>query len=43
MYEFSQKSQQLLARLTAFMEAYIYPNEEAYAAQLRGATNRFAT
>ena len=42
MYEFSQKSQQLSARLTAFMEAYIYPNEEAYAAQLRGATNRFA-
>jgi acyl-CoA dehydrogenase len=24
------------------MEAYIYPNEEAYAAQLRGASNRFA-
>jgi acyl-CoA dehydrogenase len=24
------------------MEAYIYPNEEAYAAQLRDATNRFA-
>jgi len=42
MYEFSQKSQQLSARLTAFMEAYIYPNEEAYAAQLRGASNRFA-
>jgi acyl-CoA dehydrogenase len=42
MYEFSQKSQQLSARLTAFMEAYIYPNEEAYAAQLRDATNRFA-
>jgi acyl-CoA dehydrogenase len=42
MYEFSQKSQQLSARLSAFMEAYIYPNEEAYAAQLRGATNRFA-
>ena len=42
MYEFSQKSQQLSARLTAFMEAYIYPNEEAYAAQLRGATNRFS-
>ena len=42
MYEFSQKSQHLSARLTAFMEAYIYPNEEAYAAQLRGATHRFA-
>jgi acyl-CoA dehydrogenase len=42
MYEFSQKSQQLSARLTAFMEAYIYPNEEAYAAQLRGTSNRFA-
>ena len=42
MYEFSQKSQQLSARLKAFMEAYIYPNEEAYAAQLRDATNRFA-
>ena len=42
MYEFSQKSQQLSARLTAVMETYIYTNEEDYAAQLRGATNGFA-
>lgn len=42
MYQFSQKSQTLVARLTSFMSDHIYPNEEAYAAQLRAASNRFA-
>jgi len=41
-YQFSQKSQTLVARLTSFMSDHIYPNEEAYAAQLRAASNRFA-
>ena len=42
MYQFSPKSQALADRLTAFMNEHIYPNEEAYAAQLRAAENRFA-
>lgn len=42
MYQFSPKSQALADRLTAFMDEHIYPNEEAYAAQLRAAENRFA-
>ena len=42
MYQFSPKSQALADRLTVFMNEHIYPNEEAYAAQLRAAENRFA-
>lgn len=42
MYQFSSKSQVLADRLTSFMDEHIYPNEEAYAAQLRAAENRFA-
>ena len=42
MFQYSQKSQQFQAQLSAFMEAHIYPNEEIYAAQLRAAQNRFA-
>ena len=42
MYQFSPKSQALADRLTAFMDEHIYPNEEAYTAQLRAAENRFA-
>ena len=42
MFQFSSKSQALADRLTAFMDEHIYPNEEAYAAQLRAAKNRFA-
>jgi len=40
--EFSQRSLEYQARLQAFMEEHIYPNEEAYAKQLAGAENRFA-
>jgi len=40
--EHSEKSQALLAKLSAFMDEHIYPNEEAYAAQLHAAENRFA-
>jgi len=42
MYEFSEKSKQLQAKLQAFMDEYIYPNEKAYAEQLHAATDRFA-
>ena len=42
MYQFSPKSQALADRLNVFMDEHIYPNEEAYAAQLRAAENRFA-
>ena len=42
MYEFSDKSQRLTQRLMNFMDEHIYPNEEAYAAQLRASVNRFA-
>ena len=42
MYEFSDNSKLLAQRLTRFMDEYIYPNEEAYAAQLRASVNRFA-
>ncbi|WP_414729012.1 acyl-CoA dehydrogenase family protein [Zhongshania aliphaticivorans] len=37
----SQKGQQLLAKLNAFMDEHIYPNEKAYAEQLHSAENRF--
>lgn len=42
MYSFSQKSLDFQARLTDFMDKYIYPNEHAYALQLAQAENRFA-
>tara|TARA_R110002110_G_scaffold406421_1_gene626289 strand:+ start:91727 stop:92944 length:1218 start_codon:yes stop_codon:yes gene_type:complete len=41
-YQFSEKSMQYQAQLTAFMDEYIYPNESAYEEQLANATNRFA-
>jgi len=40
--EYSEKSNQLLDKLSAFMDEHIYPNEEAYANQLHTAANRFA-
>lgn len=42
MYTFSEKSQQLQAKLSAFMDEHIYPNEKAYAEYLHHAENRFA-
>lgn len=42
MYEFSNKSKELQDKLSAFMDAHIYPNETAYAEQLHNAENRFA-
>ena len=42
MYQNSEKSQQLLDRLSDFFEQHIYPNEENYARQLDAAENRFA-
>jgi acyl-CoA dehydrogenase len=42
MYQHSEKSQQILARLGVFMDEHIYPNETEYARQLHGAVNRFA-
>jgi len=42
MYEHSKTSQDLAARLQRFMDEHIYPNEEAYAHQLKTAENRFA-
>lgn len=38
----TEKSQAMLARLTAFFDESIYSNEAAYAAQLHRAENRFA-
>jgi acyl-CoA dehydrogenase len=42
MYSFSEKSLQLQARLSDFMDQHIYPNEDRYAQQLDAAQNRFA-
>jgi acyl-CoA dehydrogenase len=42
MYTFSDKSLQLQAKLSAFMDEHIYPSETAYAEQLHKASNRFA-
>lgn len=42
MFEHSEKSQQLQARLGEFMNEHIYPNEIAYNQQLHAAQNRFA-
>ena len=40
-FEFSEKVQDLRARLQAFMDEYIYPNEATYAAQLAEAPDRW--
>ncbi len=42
MYQFSEKSRQFQAQLKAFMDEHIYPNENAYHAQLAAAEDRFA-
>lgn len=42
MFEFSEKSQQLQAKLLAFMDEHIYPNEKAYSEYLHKAGNRYA-
>jgi acyl-CoA dehydrogenase len=42
MFEFSAASIETQARLTAFMDEHIYPNEHTYAEQLSAAGNRFA-
>lgn len=42
MFQHSEKSRQLLAKLKVFMDEHIYPNETAYAEQLHNAENRFA-
>jgi acyl-CoA dehydrogenase len=42
MFEFSDISLEYQARLAAFMDEHIYPNEHAYAEQLASAENRFA-
>ena len=42
MFEHSDKSNDLKARLAQFMERHIYPNEQAYSQQLEAASNRFA-
>lgn len=42
MFEHSQKSRDLLARLKTFMAEHVYPNEHAYHEQLAAAANRFA-
>jgi acyl-CoA dehydrogenase len=34
-FEYSKKTRDLLARLTAFMDAHIYPNEKRYAEEVR--------
>jgi acyl-CoA dehydrogenase len=41
-YQFSEKSLQYQARLKAFMDEHIYPNEHAYEEQLAASTRRFA-
>ena len=42
MFEHSDKSNDLRARLAQFMEQHIYPNERVYAQQLEAASDRFA-
>ncbi|HDY82965.1 MAG TPA: acyl-CoA dehydrogenase, partial [Halieaceae bacterium] len=42
MFEFSENSQDLQARLSAFMDEHIYPNEHVYAKQLNLAKSRYA-
>jgi acyl-CoA dehydrogenase len=42
MFKFGDKSELLQARLSAFMDEYIYPNEKAYAEYLHQTDNRWA-
>ena len=42
MYQFSEHSLQYQARLTAFMDEHIYPNEHRYEEQLAAAEDRYA-
>jgi len=42
MYQFSETSLQLQARLRAFMDEHIYPNEKTYEEQLHASPRRFA-
>ncbi|MEP4485087.1 MAG: acyl-CoA dehydrogenase family protein [Halioglobus sp.] len=42
MFNFSQQSVELQARLNAFMDNHIYPNELAYAQQLHAASDRYS-
>jgi acyl-CoA dehydrogenase len=42
MYQFSDRSLELQARLQSFMDEHVYPNEEAYHEQLAAADNRWA-
>jgi acyl-CoA dehydrogenase len=37
------EADELIDRLTAFMDSHIYPNEEVYVAQLNGLADRFST
>jgi len=41
MFEFSQQSLDIQARLSAFMDKHIYPNEHTYSQQLHAATDRY--
>ena len=34
-FEHNEKTKELLARLEAFMDKYVYPNEETYTAQMK--------
>ncbi len=43
MFEFSDTSLRYQEALSQFMDEHVYPNEEAYARQLAGASDRFAT
>ncbi|MBT3411335.1 MAG: acyl-CoA dehydrogenase [Halieaceae bacterium] len=42
MYQFSEHSQQLQARLQTFMDEHIFPNEDQYAQHLHHTDNRWA-
>lgn len=43
MFEYSAKAQDLLSRLSQFMDEHIYPNEATYAEQLEAMENRYTT
>lgn len=42
MFRFSDKSENIKAKLASFFNQYIYPNEHEYQSQLASATNRFS-
>ena len=42
MFEFSERSRELQALLTQFMQEHVYPNESVYAEQLHQAPDRFS-